>query len=155
MAVEGESMGCVAMNILIASDHAGFELKSSLKQYLQDSGYRVEDLGASDDNRVDYPDYAHKLCEKLSAQDVGILICGSGIGMSIAANRYKHVRAALCFNTEYAKLARMHNDANVLVLGARFTKSPEAIDMVKIFLNTQFEGDRHQQRVDKLYQISD
>ncbi len=141
--------------LLIASDHAGFDLKKSLIENLTSEGYKVVDLGCKDaQNSVDYPDYAKKLCLQIIDKKAnrGILICGSGIGISIAANRYKEIRAALCLNQEMAKLARQHNDANVIALGARLTSENEAIKAVKTFLTTDFEGGRHDQRVTKLSQ---
>jgi len=136
--------------ILIASDHAGFSLKNFLIQELVKLGYKPVDLGCdSAEKSVDYPDYAKKLCKKLT-DEFGILICGSGIGISIAANRFNHIRAALCHNTKSAKLSRAHNDANVLCLGARFTKEKSALAITKAFLASKFEGGRHEQRVAKL-----
>lgn len=136
--------------ILIASDHAGFFLKKNLIQKLAELGYETIDLGCdSAEKSVDYPDYAQKLCEKLK-DGFGILICGSGIGISIAANRFDKIRAALCHNVKSAKLSRAHNDANVLCLGARFTKEKSALAITKAFLTSKFEGGRHEQRVAKL-----
>lgn len=136
--------------ILIASDHAGFLLKEFLKKELDKLGYQTVDFGCkSAEKSVDYPDYANKLCKKLK-KEFGILICGSGIGISIAANRFKHVRAALCHNSKIAKLSRIHNDSNVLCLGARFVKDKLAIQIVKAFLTSNFEGGRHEKRVAKL-----
>lgn len=136
--------------ILIASDHAGFELKNFLKKELEKIGIKVVDLGCnSPEKSVDYPDFAQKLCKKLK-QEFGILICGSGIGISIAANRFKHIRAALCHNVKAAKLTRAHNNANVLCLGARMISQKTATAIVKVFLNTKFEGGRHEGRVNKL-----
>lgn len=139
--------------ILIASDHAGFNLKKFLAEELAKLGFEAIDLGCdSAEKSVDYPDYAQKLCKKITAKNSlrGILICGSGIGISIAANRSKQIRAALCHNTISAKLSRMHNDANVICLGARFTKNKTALSIVKAFLSTEFEGARHAARVAKL-----
>lgn len=136
--------------IALASDHAGFELKEIVKRALQSySDVEVQDLGPNtSEEPVDYPDYARKLAKNLV--DIGILICGSGIGMSIAANRFKNVRAALCTTPAFAKLARAHNDANVLVLPGRFLKEADAKACIEVFLNTPFDGGRHQQRVEKL-----
>ena len=137
--------------IFLASDHAGFEMKNSLITELA-SQFLTIDLGCdSASHSVDYPDYAKKLCTKIkNANDFGILICGSGIGISIAANRYKKIRAALCYNSKAAKLARSHNNANVLCLGARFTKNKQALTIAKAFLKAKFEGGRHEARVSKL-----
>jgi ribose 5-phosphate isomerase B len=138
--------------IAIASDHAGFELKELLKKDLAKLGYAVEDFGTKDTQSVDYPDYAHALAEAIEKTpgSRGVLICGSGIGMSIAANRHKGVRAALVQSAEAAKLSRQHNDANVLCLGARLVSAEAAQDCVKQFLATEFEGGRHAKRVEKL-----
>lgn len=143
-------MSSPAKKILVASDHAGFLLKNFLIQELTKLGYEPVDLGCdSAEKSVDYPDYADKLCQKLT-QEFGILICGSGIGISIAANRFKHIRAALCHNVKSAKLSRAHNDANVLCLGARFQKNKSALAITKAFLSSKFEGGRHEHRVTKL-----
>ncbi|MCR4556144.1 MAG: ribose 5-phosphate isomerase B [Alphaproteobacteria bacterium] len=131
------------MSIFIASDHAGFELK----EYLQ-TQFNLLDLGTHSAESCDYPVFAKKLVGHLKEGDKGILICGTGIGMSIAANRFKNVRAALCFNEEMAKLTRQHNDANVLVLGARIVSPEIAKNCVEKFLSTDFEGGRHQRRLD-------
>ena len=136
--------------IAVASDHGGFDLKETLKKDLSNQGFIIQDLGCYDTNSVDYPDYANKMAAALLLENVkrGILICGSGIGISIAANRHKHVRAALIHDGLTARLSRQHNDANVLILGGRTTGVETARDCLKIFLNTQFEGDRHQRRID-------
>lgn len=137
--------------ILIASDHAGFALKKVLTEELQ--YFQFTDLGCSSaEKSVDYPDYAQKLCAKITEKNQlrGILICGSGIGISIAANRFKNIRAALCHNVKSAKLARAHNDANVLCLGARVIKNESALSIVKAFFSTEFEGARHAARIAKL-----
>ncbi len=141
-----------AKTILIASDHAGFDLKKFLIEELERIGFCLIDLGCnSSSDSVDYPDFAQKLSKKLSPQgQFGILICGSGIGISIAANRSKHVRAALCYNTKLAKMARAHNDANVLCIGSRFIKPNIALAVTKTFLKTEFESGRHARRVEKL-----
>jgi len=138
--------------IAIASDHAGFELKELLKKTIESLGYKVIDLGADSTKSVDYPDYGYKLATSVSKGDAqfGVAICGSGIGISIAANRKPKVRAALCHNVETAALARQHNNANVLALGARFVSAELAIEMLKTFLSTEFEGGRHENRVKKL-----
>ena len=138
--------------IVIASDHAGVELKEVLKSEATALGFSVTDLGPSDITSVDYPDYAKKLCEwiKTNTAAKGVLICGSGIGMSISANRFPHIRAALCHDGLSATLTRKHNDANVLCIGARLIGVDTAKDMLKQFLTTEFEGGRHQKRIDKL-----
>ncbi len=133
--------------ILIAADHAGFALKKILIEALN---YKVVDLGCHINDSVDYPDYAQALCKKMGNNDRGILICGSGIGMSMAANRFKHIRAALCTNVYMAKMAREHNDANVLVLGARIIDEETALACLNEFLLTEFKGEKHKIRVDKL-----
>jgi len=136
--------------IFIASDHAGFHLKKFLITELTKSGFKLADLGCnSAEKSVDYPDYAQKLVKKIK-KEFGILICGSGVGICMAANRFKHVRAALSYNVKSAKLARAHNDANVLCLGARMTKDQSALAIAKAFLNGKFEGGRHEERVKKL-----
>lgn len=139
--------------IVMASDHAACELKSYLKEALTLQGYEIVDYGTdSETQSVDYPDKAYLLAKSLKKEeaDIGILLCGSGIGMSIAVNRYNHIRAALVHSIEYAKLARQHNNANVLVLGGRFLKPQEALEITNTFLTTDFEGDRHARRVAKL-----
>ena len=135
--------------IFIASDHAGFDLK---KQIINSMKSNFIDLGADNENSVDYPEYAKKLVSKIKTTEnsKGILICGSGIGMSIAANRDKNIRAGLAFKSEIAKLMREHNDAYVLVLPGRFINIQDALKCIKIFLTTAFEGKRHQDRVNKL-----
>jgi ribose 5-phosphate isomerase B len=142
-----------AKKVFIASDHAGFLLKSLLIEKLAKLGFQMVDLGCdSSEKSVDYPDFAKKLVKKISAKnsDFGILICGSGVGISIAANRSKHIRAALCHNSKVAELSRLHNDANVLVLGSRITKEKTSLAIAKTFLVTKFEGGRHVERVRKL-----
>jgi len=136
--------------VLIASDHAGFKLKKILIEELQGE-IKFEDLGPFSENSVDYPDYAIKLSKKINfKKDIfGVLICGSGIGMSMVANRFKNVRAALCMNNEMSSLARQHNDANILVLGSRLISEQEAIKCLLVFLKTNYEGGRHQARLDK------
>ena len=138
--------------VLFASDHAGVNLKQTLITAVTSWGYTSQDLGPCDLQPVDYPDYARNLCEALLASqgDIGVLICGSGIGMSIMANRFKGIRGALCLSTEMANLSRRHNNANVLILGARLTTCSEAAtDILKTFLDTPYEGGRHDQRISK------
>lgn len=140
------------MKVFIANDHAAVALKETLVAYMRSANIDVEDLGCFTDDSVDYPDYANILTQGVTStvNARGVLICGSGIGMSIAANRNPHIRAALCHNEEYAQLARTHNDANVLVLGARFLENEEAISILKTFFKTEFKGGKHQVRVDKM-----
>jgi len=138
--------------ILIASDHAGFDLKEKLEAALKDMGFDVQDLGTNSTDSTDYADYAHPLAERVEHGEVkrGVLMCGTGLGMSYAANRHKNVRAAVAWTPEIAKLAREHNDANVLVLPARFVSEDVALDILKTWLDTPFEGGRHARRVDKI-----
>jgi ribose 5-phosphate isomerase B len=138
--------------ILIASDHAGFELKEKLELALEKLGYEVDDLGPATDASTDYADYAHPLAEQVSEGSAkrGELLCGTGLGMSYAANRHANVRAAVAWNAEVAKLAREHNDANVLVLPARFLSDEQGIDILKTWLDTPFAGGRHARRVEKI-----
>jgi ribose 5-phosphate isomerase B len=138
--------------ILIASDHAGFELKEKLEAELKAMGYAVDDLGPGSDASVDYADYAHPLAKRISEGEAerGILMCGTGLGMSYTANRYPHVRAAVAWTPEIAALAREHNDANVLVLPARFVGEEEGRAILKAWLDTPFAGGRHSRRVEKI-----
>jgi ribose 5-phosphate isomerase B len=138
--------------IAVAADHAGYDLKGSLRDALEGMGYAVLDLGTHGPEPVDYPDFANAMAAALGRgrAERGVLICGSGIGISIAANRHRHVRAALCHSVEAAQLARRHNDANVMAVGARLTNVEMAKDMLLVFLETEFEGGRHLQRVTKL-----
>ena len=142
----------VAERIPIASDHAGFEMKETLKARLTALGFDVQDLGTSSDASTDYPDYAHPLAAEVSAGEVrrGVLLCGTGLGMSYAANRHPHVRAAVAWTPEIAELARRHNDANVLVLPARFVSAAQAERILQTWLDTPFEGGRHERRVEKI-----
>ena len=136
--------------VFLASDHAGFELKNELKEAIKGLGYEVVDLGTNDKNSVDYPDYAHLLASKLEPNYYGVLICGTGIGISIAANRHENVRCALCHDEFTARLAREHNDANVIAFGARVIGAGVAISAVEAFLKTEFAGGRHERRVKKI-----
>jgi len=141
----------IAKQIYIGSDHAGYELKQEILEYLKAQSYSAIDSGCENKDSCDYPVFAHKLANSVKANGgLGILICGSGIGMSIAANRHPGIRAALCSNLEMAKLSRQHNDANILVLAARFLDNKEALAIVDAWLNTEFEGGRHQRRVDQI-----
>ena len=136
--------------VFLASDHAGFELKNELKEAIKGLGYEVVDLGTNDKNSVDYPDYAHLLASKLEPNCYGVLVCGTGIGISIAANRHENVRCALCHDEFTARLAREHNDANVIAFGARVIGAGVAISAVEAFLKTEFAGGRHERRVQKI-----
>ncbi|GAB4126288.1 MAG: ribose 5-phosphate isomerase B [Raineya sp.] len=140
------------MKIAIGSDHAGFEYKTNIKQFLENKGFEVKDCGTYSSDSVDYPDFAHPVAQAVEDKQAswGILICGSGNGVAITANKHQGIRAALCWNVELAKLARQHNDANVLCLPARFVNIEEALAMVEAFANTTFEGGRHSQRVAKI-----
>ena len=138
--------------IFISSDHAGFKLKETIKDYLRNKKVKIEDLGPKDDSSVDYPDYAHKVARKVKSRksNVGILVCGSGTGMNIAANKHKNIRAAQCFNLKSTKLSRLHNDANIITLGSRLLTKKNALSCVGVFLNTNFEGGRHSKRIKKI-----
>ena len=138
--------------IFISSDHAGFKLKEVIKSYLSNKKLSFTDMGPFKESRVDYPDFAHKVAKrvKLNKNNVGILVCGSGMGMNIAANKHKNIRAAQCFNLKSTKLSRLHNDANIITLGARLISKKNALKFVSIFLNTNFDGGRHLKRVKKI-----
>jgi ribose 5-phosphate isomerase B len=142
----------MAFKIAIGGDHAGFTYKGLIKEQLAAAGHEITDFGPGSDASVDYPDHVHPLAKAVvnKEADFGILICGSGNGVAMTANKYQEVRAALCWKTELAKLAREHNNANVLCIPARFVSEHEASDMVQVFLETDFEGGRHQNRVDKI-----
>lgn len=139
-------------DLAIASDHAGTNLKQKIIQLLKKKKLTILDLGTNTDESVDYPDYAHKMVEEIIEETVpkGILICGTGIGMSIAANRSSSIRAALCITEYMAERARMHNDANILVLGSKLTPDELSLKMVEKFLETKFEGGRHSRRLAKI-----
>lgn len=136
--------------IAIASDHGGFHYKQAIQKKFPE--YEWVDLGPDSPDSVDYPDYAHELCDEMASKNIGtgILICGTGIGISIAANRHENIRAALCTNTTMARLTRAHNDANVLALGERIIGLEAAFDIVDTFLRTEFEGGRHERRINKI-----
>tara|TARA_B100000768_G_C11085657_1_gene292751 strand:- start:225 stop:653 length:429 start_codon:yes stop_codon:yes gene_type:complete len=140
------------MNILISNDHAGVELKNAVNSFLQDNGYVVENLGDNSGKSVDYPDIIHPLAKEISnnKNKKGIIMCGTGNGVSMVANKYKGVRAGLCWSKEIAELIRKHNDANILSLPARFLTIKEALEIVDVFLKTDFEGGRHERRVNKI-----
>ena len=140
------------MKIAVASDHAGFEMKDSILTYLKENKYEVIDLGTNSVNSVNYPDYGHKMAANILAgkADLGILVCGTGIGISIAANRHKGIRAAVLYSDEVAEMTKRHNNANVLVFGGRTMDKKDVIKRIEIFLNTPFEGGRHQERIELL-----
>lgn len=140
------------MKIAIGNDHAGTDYKNAVVQYLESEGHEVTNFGTNTNDSVDYPDFVHPVAEAVSSAkaDLGVLICGSGNGVSMTANKHQKVRAALCWTKEITALARQHNDANILSIPARFTSEPQAVAMVETFLNTAFEGGRHQGRVDKI-----
>ena len=138
--------------IFISSDHAGFNLKNQIIKKFEKK-YKFEDLGTNNSKKsVNYPDYAHVLCKKVAnnSKYVGILVCGSGMGMSMAANRHKKIRAALCYSLKNAKLSRLHNNANIITLGSRLTKKITAYKCIDVFINTKFEGGRHKKRIRKI-----
>lgn len=138
--------------VALGSDHAGFALKEKVKNFLEKQGVLVKDFGTYSEESTDYPDYAHQVARTVENKEFsyGILICGSGNGISMTANKHKGIRAALCWKKEIAELARQHNDANILSLPARYISESEALDCVKVFLETEFEGGRHQKRVEKI-----
>ena len=138
--------------ICIASDHAGYKLKESIKDFLIDNNISIIDLGPNNHNSVDYPDYAKKVSSRVKSKksDVGILVCGSGTGMAISANKNKKIRAAVCYNLRSTRLSRLHNDANIISIGSRLTKKNTTLKLVSVFLKTKFEGGRHQRRVKKI-----
>ena len=138
--------------IFISSDHAGFSLKEQIKKKFSKK-YKFQDLGTGNSKvSVNYPEYAHKLCTKVSknSKNMGILVCGSGMGMSMAANRHKKIRAAVCYSIKNTKLSRLHNNANIITLGSRLTKKNTAFKCIDLFINTKFEGGRHNKRVKKI-----
>jgi ribose 5-phosphate isomerase B len=138
--------------IFISSDHAGYKLKEQIKKKFL-SKFEFKDLGTNNsDVSVNYPDYAHKLCKKVAtnSKNMGILVCGSGMGMSMAANRHKKIRAAVCYSIKNTRLSRLHNNANIITLGSRLTKKDTAFKCIKVFLETKFEGGRHKKRIKKI-----
>lgn len=143
------------MKIAFGADHAGYELKESLKIYLKGIGHEVVDCGTDSKKSVDYPDYGLRVAEKIinKEADYGVLICMTGIGQSIVANKVPGIRAGLCLNKDQAEYSRKHNDANVIVLAAKYTKEDEAKDIIKIWLKAEFEGGRHKRRLDKIEDI--
>ena len=140
------------MNIIISNDHAGVELKKEIVRFLEEKGYVVENMGENAGQSVDYPDVIHPVAKEISKSNKkkGIIMCGTGNGVSMVANKYKGVRAGLCWSKEIAELIRRHNDANVLSLPARFLTNKQAIEIVQTFLETDFEGGRHEARVNKI-----
>ena len=138
--------------IFISSDHAGYKLKELIKLHLDRKKILYKDLGPNNNEKVDYPDYAHKVAKKvkINKKHIGILVCGSGTGMNIAANKHKNIRAAQCFNLKSTKLSRLHNDANIITLGSRLLTKKNALNCVSVFLNTKFEGGRHAKRIKKI-----
>ena len=143
------------MKITLGADHGGFQLKETIKEWLLEKGYEVSDRGTYDEQSCDYPDYAKAVALEVAGgnADRGVLVCGTGIGMSISANKVKGIRAAVCGDTFSARMSRLHNDANVLALGQRVTGAGLALDILELWLNTSFEGGRHKTRVDKITQI--
>ncbi len=138
--------------IPIGADHAGFQLKEAVKKHLESKGYTVKDFGCHSEDSIDYPDFGHpvaKMVEENSGM-IGVLICGSGNGINMTANKHQGIRSALCWKKEIAELARLHNNANIITLPARFISEAEAIEMVDVFFSTSFEGGRHQNRIDKI-----
>jgi len=140
------------MKIAIGNDHAGTDYKNTILKYLQSEGYEVVNYGTDTEESVDYPDFVHPVADDVENEkvDFGIIICGSGNGANMTANKHQKVRSALCWTKEITALAREHNDANILSIPARFTSIPQALEMVKTFLSTEFEGGRHQRRVKKI-----
>jgi len=138
--------------IFLSSDHAGYKLKENIKLHLNKKKIKYIDLGPFNSDKVDYPDYAHKLAKKVKVKNnhVGILVCGSGMGMNMVANKHKKIRAAQCFNIKSTKLSRLHNDANIITLGSRLLTKKNALNCVSIFLDTKFEGGRHIKRIKKI-----
>ena len=138
--------------IILASDHAGFKLKEEIKNFLIKKRREILDLGTNNTDSVDYPDFAHRLSNEMkkNSKQIGILVCGSGIGMDMVANRHKNIRAALCYSIKSTKLSRQHNNANVMTIGARLTKKNVALKCVNTFINTNFKGGRHLRRIKKI-----
>lgn len=140
------------MKIAIGNDHAGTGYKFAIKTLLEDANHQVQNFGTDDNQSVDYPDFIHPVAQAVADQkaDLGIILCGSGNGAAITANKHQKIRAALCWNKEITQLARQHNNANILSIPARFVSEHQALDMVKVFIETPFEGGRHQLRIDKI-----
>jgi ribose 5-phosphate isomerase B len=140
------------MIIPIGCDHAGYQLKQAIIRYLTSKGHEVKDFGCYSEDSIDYPDFAHPVAEMVEANEgmLGVLLCGSGNGINMTANKHQGIRSALCWQSEIAKLSREHNNANIITLPARFVSVESAIEMVEIFFSTDFEGGRHQKRIDKI-----
>jgi ribose 5-phosphate isomerase B len=138
--------------IAVGADHAGYEYKTMIVDLLENKGFTVKDFGTNSKDSVDYPDFAHPVAEAVGNNEcgVGILVCGSANGVAIAANKHKNIRAAVCWEKEIAQLARQHNNANIICIPSRFVPAPEAEEMVNLFLDTSFEGGRHERRVEKI-----
>ena len=145
-------MNSIFKKICISSDHAGFKLKESIKDFLINKNISIIDLGPMNENSVDYPDYAKKVSNRIKSKrsDIGILVCGSGTGMAMSANKIKGISAAVCYNLKSTRLSRQHNDANIIAIGSRLTKKNTALQLVSVFLGTKFEGGRHLRRVKKI-----
>ena len=145
-------MSFLFKKICIASDHAGFNLKETIKDHLINRHVSIFDLGPYEKQSVDYPDFAKKLAKRIKAKksDMGILVCGSGTGMAISANKIKDIRAAVCYNSKSTRLSRQHNNANIMALGARLTNKSLSLKLVELFLKTKFEGGRHLRRIKKI-----
>ena len=138
--------------VCIASDHAGYKLKEDIKNFLILKNISIIDLGPTNDSSVDYPDFAKRVSNRVKTKksDIGILVCGSGTGMAISANKVKKIRAAVCYNLTSTRLSRQHNNANIIALGSRLTKKNTALKLISVFLSTKFEGGRHLRRVKKI-----
>mgnify|MGYP006182630967 CR=1 len=147
-----KQIGEKKIKVAVGCDHAGFDTAKGIIEFLKKSGYNVEHLGCYSDQSVDYPEFGHKVGEAIISGDAdqGIVVCGSGIGISIAANKIKGIRAALCFTKEHAKMSRLHNNSNILALGSRMVGGDKILDIVNIWLATEFEGGRHQNRIEKI-----
>ena len=145
-------MNYIFKKICVASDHAGFKLKESIKDFLINQNVSIIDLGPPSENSVDYPDYAKRVSNRIKSKksEIGILVCGSGTGMAISANKNKKIRAAVCYNLRSTRLSRLHNDANIIAMGSRFTDKKTALKLISVFLKTEFEGGRHLRRVKKI-----
>ena len=150
--MSNKKLNKIFKTVCIASDHAGFDLKEDIKNYLINKKVSIFDLGPYSDHSVDYPDYAKKLSMRIKSKksDAGILVCGSGTGMAISANKIRTIRAAVCYNLKSTRLSRQHNNANIIALGSRLTKKKLSLKLVDIFLKTKFEGGRHLRRVKKI-----
>ena len=148
----GKQISKKKIKISIGCDHAGFDVVKKIITFLNDNGYDVQHEGCYSLESVDYPEFGHKVGKEVASGNVdkGIVVCGSGIGISIAANKIKNIRAALCFTKEHARMSRLHNDSNILALGARMNGGDNLLDIIDVWLNTQFEEGRHQLRIEKI-----